>query len=229
MEMALTGELKDFSISNIVQINCVEKNSSQVTIENRKGQAVIFFDGGEIVHACFNELKGEQALYQILSLNEGQFKVFKETNIPDRTINTPWHSLLLEGMRVMDESFRDEASVLGRLGEKLKHVYGIIDLSLHSCSGEQILPQKDENRERDYAAARLIGEKAEELVNQMHLGEMQFIGITLDKTKVFVSRVHDLFAVITAKRDFDNSYAHAIIDSLNDTFKKSDNSHEINL
>ena len=63
----------------------------------------------------------------------------------------------------------------------------------------------------------------------MHLGEMQFVGITLDKTKIFVSRFHDLFAVITAKRDFDNSYVRAIIDSLNDTFKKSNNSHEISM
>lgn len=219
MNAGLEGDLKDFSISDIVQLNCVEKKSSQVTIDTRGGQAVIFFAEGNIVHACYNDLKGEQALYKILRINEGKFRVYKESNIPARTIHTSLDGLLLEGMRVIDEASRDEESILSDLGNELKNFSGIQSVILFSNDGNQILPPKDEDRIRDYAAARLINQKAGELLKCIHFSDMRFTGIVVGKRQIFITKCLNLFLIITADRNFDFAAVETAIEALCSKFK----------
>ena len=102
--MALVGDLKDLNIAAIIQLNCVEKNTAELMVSGRRSAARIYFGKGEIVHASYAGEKGEEALYKILSLSEGEFRVTPITELPERTIFTSWESLLLEGMRVIDET-----------------------------------------------------------------------------------------------------------------------------
>jgi len=201
MGKVLSGDLKQFSISNLVQLNCEERNSSQVTIDTIGGQARIFFDNGDIVHACYNDLKGEQALYQILRFQEGRFHVFEESRMPIRTIHTSMNSLLLEGMRMIDENSRDQQFLLKQVGDNLKVIPGIIKISIHTASGSQIFSLKNDAPARDYALARLIDEHSKELINRIHFGKLEFANFTVGEMQVVIAKAHGVYIVVHTARE----------------------------
>jgi Domain of unknown function (DUF4388) len=201
MSKVLSGDLKQFAISNLVQLNCEERNSSQVTIDTIGGQARIFFDKGDIVHACYNDLKGEQALYQILRLKEGGFQVFEEANMPLRTIHTSMNSLLLEGMRIIDENSRDQASLLNQVGENLRAIPGIIKISIHASDGSQIFSLRNDSPLSDYALARLTDEHSKTLIGRMHFGKLEFANFIVDKIQIVVVKARGVYVVVHTERE----------------------------
>jgi len=101
--MALVGSLKDLKLVNIIQINCIERNVAKVTVRNANKEGAIYFANGEIIHAEFGPFIGEKAVYEMLALPDGQFKVEAGIEPPAHTITQPWNSVVLEGLRILDE------------------------------------------------------------------------------------------------------------------------------
>ena len=126
--MALIGNLKDLNISNIIQLNCMEKNISRLSIKTREKTGVIFFESGQMTHAEFDNLKCEDAVYKMLEITEGEFKVENGITAPCKTIKTSWNSLLLEGMRIVDEAREQKDKTSERLSEEIRKVDGVKDV-----------------------------------------------------------------------------------------------------
>ncbi len=74
--MALVGNLKDIKLPTLVQINCMEKNSAKLTIEHMGRFGFIYFHDGQVVHAEYDPLIGEEAFFKLLELYSGNFKGF---------------------------------------------------------------------------------------------------------------------------------------------------------
>lgn len=100
----LEGNLQLMSLASIIQINCEERNRAQLTINHLGKAGIIFFEEGEIIHAETEGLVGEDAIYSLLTWEEGSFQVKMGAEPRSRTIDRPWSGLLLEGMRRIDES-----------------------------------------------------------------------------------------------------------------------------
>ena len=47
--MALVGDLKDLALVDIIQINCVGRNTARLTVNYPTGEGVFFFQDGEVV------------------------------------------------------------------------------------------------------------------------------------------------------------------------------------
>ncbi len=101
--MAVRGNLKDMSLPNIVQNICYDQRSASLVLRQQIDEGIIFFDGGQIVHARVDALEGEEAVYRLLNWTEGTFRINDQVTIPRRTVNAPWNHLLMEGMRLLDE------------------------------------------------------------------------------------------------------------------------------
>ncbi len=102
--MALIGNLKELKLPNLIQLNCLERNTAKLTIisnDNRIG--IIYFKDGEIVHAELDPFVGEKAIYAMLEIETGQFKVENNIEAPGKTVNNSWSNILLDGLRVIDE------------------------------------------------------------------------------------------------------------------------------
>ncbi|MFQ6001765.1 MAG: DUF4388 domain-containing protein, partial [Anaerolineae bacterium] len=97
--MPLEGNLRDFSLVNIIQLNCNERNTAKVTLDRQGKEGVIFFDGGSIKHAAFGSLVGEEAVYELLRWRDANFRVESGVTTEEKTVKTNWNALLLEGMR----------------------------------------------------------------------------------------------------------------------------------
>ncbi len=69
----------------------------------------MYFDKGVAVHADFDGLKGEEAVYALFADERGTFEFRIGMPAPEETIGTSTENLVLEAVRRLDESRRDAA------------------------------------------------------------------------------------------------------------------------
>ncbi len=100
---AVQGNLHTLSLPSIIQINCEERNEARLHLKRQGEKASLFFADGNVVHAEVGSYVGEEAVYELLKWENGNFKLEKGVAPPERTINVGWTGLLLEGMKRIDE------------------------------------------------------------------------------------------------------------------------------
>jgi predicted regulator of Ras-like GTPase activity (Roadblock/LC7/MglB family) len=100
----MKGDLRDMGIADLIQHNCQDRKTAQVSIRHSGRQAVLFFEDGTVVHASLDDKAGEEVIYEILKWEEGTFEMENGIMPPAKTINKNWSSLLLEGARRLDEN-----------------------------------------------------------------------------------------------------------------------------
>lgn len=71
--MGIKGNLGDMAIAELIQNNCLERKTAQLSIEHSGQQAILYFNDGNIVHANLGQEVGEEVIYEILRWNEGSF------------------------------------------------------------------------------------------------------------------------------------------------------------
>lgn len=94
--MIVTGNLKDFSLTDIIKMSCIDIQTCQIVIKTRSGEGTIYFSNGMPVHAQLGNSKGEEAVYQLLDETEnhgGVFRVEPDIVLPKRTITKTWDSI----------------------------------------------------------------------------------------------------------------------------------------
>jgi hypothetical protein len=99
----MKGDLQDMGIADLIQHNCQDRKTAQVSVQHAGREAVLFFQDGDIVHAGLEDKAGEEVVYEILQWNDGTFETENSVPPPAKTIRKTWSSLLLEGARRLDE------------------------------------------------------------------------------------------------------------------------------
>lgn len=104
---ALKGDLSEIGLLDVIQIldNCQKTGKLLVSSEGQAG--TIFFNGGRIVNAIYQEKAGEQAMYALVAVKGGTFEYQPSTTLFDIVIHNSNTNLLLEGLRLLDEANRD--------------------------------------------------------------------------------------------------------------------------
>ena len=98
------GMLRRVGLQDVIQMECLGRNSSILEIADRKLSGRIYIEDGRIIHAVVGELMGEPAFQKLLALPGGSFEL-QHFEVPDqRTIEGQWEFLLMEAARVRDES-----------------------------------------------------------------------------------------------------------------------------
>ncbi len=124
--MALIGNFREFNIVNLIQLNCIEKKTARLTFNYMGKIGVIYFEGGEITHAQFGNLTGPDAVYKALRITEGEFKVEEGVKTNIRTNDIKWSELILEGMRLLDETQATQGEVYRSLITALMSIDKVI-------------------------------------------------------------------------------------------------------
>jgi hypothetical protein len=123
--MPLTGTLRDLSLPNLVQVQCSEQNQSRVVLTRGKRQGTLIFANGELIYAQVGDLAGEDAVYELLTWEEGDFRVDDQVSAPERNVTAPWSALLVEGLRRADEARAERDSFLQTRLRALKDKPGV--------------------------------------------------------------------------------------------------------
>ncbi|RMI02425.1 MAG: DUF4388 domain-containing protein [Calditrichaeota bacterium] len=136
--MALVGNLKDLKLANIIQINCIERNVAKVTVHSPEQDGAIYFSNGAIVHAEFGPYVGERAVHEMLGLGEGEFKVEAGVQAPMQTITQPWNSVVLEGLRLLDERKVNSAPIPRQLFALLSGLKNVQNVFVLNYNGQVV-------------------------------------------------------------------------------------------
>jgi CheY-like chemotaxis protein len=97
------GMLRRVGLPDVIQMECLGRNSSVLEIQDRQMHGRIYIEDGRIIHAVVGETAGEAAFQKLLSLDGGAFQLHPFEAPPTRTMEGQWEFLLMEAARVRDE------------------------------------------------------------------------------------------------------------------------------
>ena len=103
----LRGSLLQMNVIDLVQSLEMGRKSCALTLTNKDEKCEMYFSEGQVTHAEYGSLKGDQAVFKVLRWTDGNFQVNFEgkTTKQSTTLNT--QGLLMEGLRLLDEAQRD--------------------------------------------------------------------------------------------------------------------------
>ena len=101
--MALTGQLNDLSLSELIEFFCNQRKTGRLKVDYALAPGVFFIKEGELVDAKIGALNGAEAIYFALTLPSAAFDFSAQVQSQRRTINEPWTRVVLEGLRRIDE------------------------------------------------------------------------------------------------------------------------------
>ncbi|MGD0955524.1 MAG: DUF4388 domain-containing protein [Candidatus Acidiferrales bacterium] len=112
-DTALSGSLSHLDLPGVIQMLGQAHQSGALHINGADTDGIIFFEGGELVHAESGVLFGDEAVTQIVKTCQGAAKgVYKfvyGATAAQRTVLRSATDLLLDAMREFDEGERDTA------------------------------------------------------------------------------------------------------------------------
>ena len=102
----VAGSLLEMGLPDMVQVLWHGRKSGSLKIRSGANAGEIHFVDGAIYNALYSNLRGEEAFYAMLALNEGDFVLDPNFRAPQQVVQASPEALLLEGMRRLDESGR---------------------------------------------------------------------------------------------------------------------------
>jgi CheY-like chemotaxis protein len=105
-EEGFRGVLRRVGLQDVLQMECLARNSSVLQIHAGNVHGAIFVREGQIVHAQCGNRTGEDAFNYLLGLTGGEFDVQPFTAPPTQSISGSWEFLLMESARKRDEEGR---------------------------------------------------------------------------------------------------------------------------
>jgi DNA-binding response OmpR family regulator len=106
MHRGVSGSLTEMGLPDMVQVLWHGRKSGSLKIRSGQEQGEIHFVQGMIVNALWMTLRGEEAFYAMLKLQEGTFALDPNFTADSQVIQASPEALLLEGMRRLDEDVR---------------------------------------------------------------------------------------------------------------------------
>lgn len=103
--MGLKGELGELPLSDLIEMTSLGGKTGLMVIHDAEGEVAgeLAFRGGRLVGATCGNLTAEKAFYHLLELREGSFDFDPQAQIDEESCNLQTTSLLMEGMRRIDE------------------------------------------------------------------------------------------------------------------------------
>ena len=188
------GVLRRVGLQDVIQMECLGRNSSVLEIHNQRVRGRIYIEDGKIVHAVAGNETGEGAFQKLLALSSGEFHLQPFESPPKRTLEGQWEFLLMEAARVRDEvaslppaSEPDEelpsvpaTGVSAAAAELPPHV---AETLICSGQGAALYTWQCPNVNARVALLRQIAQKAMELGELLPLGNFERLEIQLSDSR----------------------------------------------
>ena len=101
--MSLTGQLNDLSLGELIEFFCNQRKTGRLKVDYALAPGVFFVEAGELVDAKVGALNGAEAVYFAMTLPSASFDFSAGVRSSRRTISERWPSVVLEGLRRIDE------------------------------------------------------------------------------------------------------------------------------
>ena len=103
----LRGSLAQMNVIDLMQSLEVGRKSCLLSLTLNEDRCDVYFDQGQVTHAVYGELKGDEAVFKVLRWTGGNFQLNFEGRTSETSTKLNTQGLLMEGLRLLDESRRD--------------------------------------------------------------------------------------------------------------------------
>lgn len=103
-EDGIKGKLKDIHLIDLIQLLDMGRKTAVVQVGGEGKEGSVFFDGGEVIHAVCGRLLGKEALFELLSIQDGTFVIHLHVTSKIRSIHLSATNLVMEAMCRFDEN-----------------------------------------------------------------------------------------------------------------------------
>jgi CheY-like chemotaxis protein len=107
-ESVLRGTLAQMNVIDLLQSLDLGHKSCLLTLHNDNDRCEMYFNDGQISHALYGPLKGDEAVYKVLGWTGGSFTIDFEGKSSENTCTRSTQGLLMEGLRLLDEASRGQ-------------------------------------------------------------------------------------------------------------------------
>ena len=94
-------------MNDLMQSLEMGRKSCQLSLSNEGDKCEVFFVEGQVKHATYGALVGDEAVFKVLRWTGGNFQLDFEGKTDKETTQLNTQGLLMEGLRLLDESSRD--------------------------------------------------------------------------------------------------------------------------
>jgi CheY-like chemotaxis protein len=108
----LRGSLSQMNVIDLVQSLEMGRKSCALNLTNKDEKCEMYVSEGQVTHAVYGSLVGDPAVFKVLRWTEGNFQIDFEGKTSEQTTQLNTQGLLMEGLRLLDESAKrdgDEA------------------------------------------------------------------------------------------------------------------------
>jgi len=78
VDKGVSGTIDSIDLTSLLQMINLEKKSTAVKVTSKTEEGILYFNKGEIIHAEYADLEGEEAAYKVLKITRGIFSLIKE-------------------------------------------------------------------------------------------------------------------------------------------------------
>ena len=110
------GNLSQMNVIDLMQSLEMGRKSCQLKLNNEGEKCEVFFVEGQVKHATYGSLVGDPAVFKVLRWTGGNFELNFDGTTDKETTQLNTQGLLMEGLRLLDESQREsgeEAAIDG--------------------------------------------------------------------------------------------------------------------
>jgi CheY-like chemotaxis protein len=109
----LRGSLSQMNVIDLMQSLEMGRKSCALTLTNGKEKCEVYFSEGQVTHAVYGTQKGDAAVFKVMQWTAGNFQLNFEGKTTEQSTTLNTQGLLMEGLRLLDESKRDEGGDQG--------------------------------------------------------------------------------------------------------------------
>jgi len=103
----LRGSLAQMNVIDLMQSLEMGRKSCKLALSQNEDRCDVYFVEGQVAHAVYGDLKGDEAVFKVLTWTGGNFQLDFEGRTTETSTKLNTQGLLMEGLRLLDESRRD--------------------------------------------------------------------------------------------------------------------------
>jgi DNA-binding response OmpR family regulator len=109
-EQTFSGNVQDINLFDFIQVVAMSRKNKLISARDpiTYKSGVLYMQSGNLVHAEFDNLQGEDAFFAITQLERGIFSEMEWVEQANKTIKSSLNSLLMKSMRLLDEKSNNE-------------------------------------------------------------------------------------------------------------------------
>lgn len=192
--MALDGTLKTLSLPNLIQLHCTQQQRARIRLVQNQREGLLTIANGELIYASVGARTGDEAVYELLAWEDGEFHVSDEVEgLPPRNVQTPWGMLLLDALHRIDEERAERNGAMQALLQESKARQQVRAAIVVGPTGKVRADATDGHAEEDAALTAFIVGRAQSLSRVLNLGTFEQLASTRPSGKVCLERIDDAY------------------------------------